>query len=142
MGADSYVVSALLRMGKSYRGVVYSAWSYFSGFPYSVRSNIGEFVKKGGRIDWGMVQKDATRQEVIAGLLGRNRKLAENSDALVAYLYGESRGTMYTIKQAVKKNIPVTVFVCDEGNHFNLSNIGNQTRLIKLSPISVQSQLK
>jgi len=113
IGADSYAITAILRTGKSYRGVICSAWSYFSGFPYSARGEIGEFSGKGGRIDWGEVQPDATRQEVIAGLLGRNRRLAENSDALVAYLYGESRGTMYTIKEAIKKDIPIVVFACD-----------------------------
>ena len=126
IGADSFVVSALLRMGKSYRGVIYSAWSFFSGFPFSVRQDIGEFAKKGGRIDWGAVQPDATRQEVIAGLLGRNRKLVENSEALIAYLYGESRGSIYTIKEAAKKSIPVIIFICDPISSQLYQNLGRQ----------------
>lgn len=113
VGADSYAIAALLRAGKAYRGVIYSAWSYFSGFPYSVRKEIGEFAKRGGRVDWGTVQPDPTREEAIAGLLRRNRKLVENSDALIAYLYGESRGTIYTIKEAAKKGIPIVAFICD-----------------------------
>lgn len=146
MGADSYVVAAFLRMGKSYRGVIYSAWSYFSGFPYSVRKDIGEFAKRGGRIDWGTVQPNPTRQEVVDGLLRRNRKLAENSDALIAYLYGKSRGTMYTIKEAARKNIPIVVFLCDPlaaklyqnlnrqiGGQIKIFEIGAQTTLAKLS---------
>ncbi|MFH1361819.1 MAG: DNA-processing protein DprA [bacterium] len=145
MGTDSYVISALLRAGKAYRGVIYSAWSYFSGFPYSVRQEIGEFAKKGGVIDWGTVLPDPTRQEVVAGLFRRNRKLVENSDALVAYLYGESRGTMYTIKEAAKKNIPIALFLCDPissrlyqnlsrqiSGQINLFEIGAQITLAKL----------
>lgn len=112
VGADSYAVAELLRAGCAYRGTIYSAWSYFSGFPYPVREQIGEFVKRGGRIDWGQVLPNPTRNEAVAGLLERNRRLVDNSDMLIAYLYGESRGTIYTIKQAVKKGIPVIVFIC------------------------------
>lgn len=126
IGADSYAIAALLRHGKAYRGVIYSAWNYFSGFPYLVRKEIGEFAKKGGRIDWGTVQSGSTREEVIAGLLKRNRKLAENSDTIIAYLYGESRGTMYTIKEATKKGIPVVLFVCDPISSQLYQNLGRQ----------------
>lgn len=126
IGADSYAIDTLLRAGKSCRGVIYSAWNYFFSFPYSVRQQISEFAKRGGRIDWGIVQPDATRQEVIAGLLRRNRKLIENSDALIAYLYGESRGTIYTIKEAAKKDIPIVIFVCDPISSRLYQNFGRQ----------------
>jgi len=145
IGADSYVISALLRMGKSYRGVIYSAWSYFSGFPYSARKDIGEFAKKGGRIDWGTVLPDPTRQEVVAGLLGRNRRLVENSDALIAYLYGESRGTMYTIKEAIKKGIPIVVFACDPISsrlYQDLDRqVGSQIKILKIGAQSTPNKL-
>lgn len=144
MGADSYVIAALLRAGKSYRGVIYSAWSYFSGFPYSARKEIGEFAKKGGRIDWGIVQPDSTRQEVVAGLLGRNRKLVENSDALIVYLYGESRGTMYTIKEAIKKGIPIVVFACDSISsrlYQNLNQVSGQIKMFEIGAQTISDKL-
>ena len=142
IGADSHAIAALLRTGKAYRGIIYSAWSYFSGFPYSVRREIGEFVKRGGRIDWGVVQPDATRQEVIAGLLERNRRLVKNSDALIAYLYGESRGTIYTIKQATKKNFPIVVFICDSISSQLYQDLAKQIgSQIKLFEIGAQSIL-
>jgi hypothetical protein len=140
VGADSYAVSALLRMGKSYRGIIYSAWSYFSGFPYSTRQDIGTFAKNGGRIDWGTVQPDPMRKEAVAGLLERNRRLVENSDALIAYLYGESRGTMYTIKEAAKKDIPIVVFICDTISSRLYQNLGKQIGgQIKLFEIGAQT---
>lgn len=129
IGADSYAIAALLRAGQAGRGTIYSAWNYFSGFPYPAREQIREFLKKGGRIDWGTVLPDPTRAEAVAGLLRRNRKLAENSDALVAYLYGESRGTIYTIKEAIKKGIPIVVFVCNK--EAKLFAIGGNWKLIK-----------
>lgn len=145
IGADSYVIAALLRHGKAYRGVIYSAWSYFSGFPYSTRQEIGEFARKGGQIDWGTVQPDSTRQEVIAGLLGRNRRLIENSDALIAYLYGESRGTMYTIKEAAKKGIPIIIFVCDPISSQLYQNLGNQIggriKTLEIGPQTIPDKL-
>ncbi|MBI5701439.1 DNA-processing protein DprA [Candidatus Saganbacteria bacterium] len=145
MGADSYVIAALLRYGKAYRGVIYSAWSYFSGFPYSVRQEIGEFAKRGGRIDWGTVQPDPMGKEVIAGLLGRNRKLVQNSDALIAYFYGESRGTIYTIREARKKNLPIIVFVCDPVSsrlYQNLDRqIGGQIKIFEISTQSMPDKL-
>ena len=69
MGADSYVVKALLRHGKSFRGVIYSAWSYFSGFPYSVRQDIGAFAKKGGRIDFFAIRWPQNCIEISAASL-------------------------------------------------------------------------
>ena len=72
--------------------------------------------------------------------------LVENSDALVAYLYGESRGTIYTIKEAAKKDIPIVMFVCDPvssllyqdlgqqiGGQIKIFEIGAQTTSAKLS---------
>ena len=142
MGADSYVIAALLRTGKAYRGVIYSAWSYFFGFPYSARKDISEFAKKGGQIDWGTVLPDPARKEVVAGLLGRNRKLVGNSDALIACLYGESRGTIYTIKEAAKKGIPIIIFVCDSISSKLYQNLDKQIGAkIKISEIGAQSTL-
>ncbi len=114
IGADSYALSSLLRYGKSYIGVIYSAWNSISNFPFSVKKQVGEFYKKGGKIIWGEVSEDSSRKEVVSGLLRRNKKLVENSDLIIAYFYGESRGTTYTIKEAIKNNIPVLAFVCDK----------------------------
>jgi len=120
MGADSFALEEVIRSGKSFRGIVFSAWDGISGFPYEVRDQIKEFARKGGRIDWGTVYQGAPRKDVVAGLFARNRKLAENITGLVAFAHGEAhlrqgfggqaRGTMYTVREAMRRGKPAYVF--------------------------------
>jgi len=109
LGADEYALESLLELGAAKRGVTFSAWTGFVGFPFSVQPQIREFAKQGGRIIWGTARPHSPRPEIVAGLLGRNRKLVESCCALIAYPFGESRGTMYTIKRAEEKGIPVKI---------------------------------
>ncbi len=50
------------------------------------------------------------------GIIG-SRSLP-SSFGIVAFLHGKSRGTSFTVNQAVKKNIPVVVFLCGGGASF------------------------
>jgi hypothetical protein len=52
---------------------------------------------------------------VIDGLLSRNSRLVRASYGLVAFIYGESRGTCGTIRQAVRHGIKVVAFDCGGG---------------------------
>lgn len=113
VGADQFALSALVDQGAP--GVVFSAWSSGSGFPASVRPSISRFLASGGQVVWGMASVGAPRQQVVSALLGRNRRLVSACSCLVAFLHGPSRGTLFTVRQAVRRGIPVYVFLCGGG---------------------------
>lgn len=115
VGADSFALSALLQQGASSRGVVFSAWSSASGFPASVRPQVARFLSSGGQVVWGSASAGAPRQQVVSALLGRNRRLVSSCSVLVAFLFGSSRGSLFTVRQAVVRGVPVVVFLCGGG---------------------------
>lgn len=115
LGADSFALSALLQQGASSRGVVLSAWSSASGFPASVRPQVARFLASGGQVVWGSASAGAPRQQVVSALLGRNRRLVSSCSVLVAFLFGPSRGSLFTVRQAVSRGVPVVVFLCGGG---------------------------
>jgi predicted Rossmann fold nucleotide-binding protein DprA/Smf involved in DNA uptake len=115
VGADLYALSALVEQGASASGVVFSAWSSASGFPVSVRPLVGRFLASGGRVVWGSASAGAPRQAAVSALLGRNQRLVSACSCLVAFLHGPSRGTLFTVRQAVRRGIPVYVFLCGDG---------------------------
>jgi predicted Rossmann fold nucleotide-binding protein DprA/Smf involved in DNA uptake len=115
LGADSFALSALLGQGAAPRGVVYSPWSSVSGFPASVRPQVSRLLASGGQVVWGSVAPGAPRGQVVSALLGRNRRLVSSCVGLVAFLYGSSRGSLYTVRQAVARGLRVVVFLCGGG---------------------------
>lgn len=115
LGADSFALSALLRQGASSCGLVFSAWSSASGFPSSVRPQVARFLSSGGQVVWGPASAGAPRQQVVSALLGRNRRLVSSCSVLVAFLFGSSRGSLFSVRQAVARGIPVVVFLCGGG---------------------------
>jgi len=115
LGADSFALSALLQQGASSLGVVFSAWSSSSGFPASVRPQVSQFLSSGGQVVWGAGSPGAPRQQAISALLGRNQHLVSACSVLVAFLFGPSRGSLFTVRQAVARGVPVVVFLCGGG---------------------------
>ena len=115
VGADQFALSALLRLGVSPRGVVHSAWSSIAGFPSSVRADVDHFIAAGGQVVWGACSVGSPRHTAISALLGRNRRLVSASSIVVAFLHGPSRGSLYTVRQAVSRGVPVIVFLCGAG---------------------------
>ncbi len=115
LGADFFALSALLQQGVCSWGVIYSAWQSASGFPVSVRPHISRFLSSGGQVVWGSATPGDSRHLVISALLARNRRLVSSSSVLVAFLYGRSRGSLYTVRQAVGRGIPVVIFLCGGG---------------------------
>lgn len=112
VGADQFALSALVEQGASASGVVFSAWASASGFPASVRLSISRFLASGGQVVWGAGSPGAPRHQVVSALLGRNQRLVSACSCLVAFLHGPSRGTLFTVRQAVRRGIPVQVFLC------------------------------
>lgn len=115
VGADSFALSALLQQGASPCGVVFSAWSSASGFPVSVRPQVSQFLSSGGQVVWGSASPGALRQQAVSALLGRNQRLVSACSVLVAFLFGPSRGSLFTVRRAVARGIPVVVFLCGGG---------------------------
>lgn len=115
VGADSFALSALLQQGAASRGIIFSAWDSVSGFPVSVRPQVNQFLLAGGEIIWGAGSAGCSHQVAVAALLSRNRRLVSACSCVVAFLHGQSRGTLYTIRQAVAQGIPVYVFLCEGG---------------------------
>lgn len=115
VGADQFALSALVEQGVSASGVVFSAWSSASGFPAPVRPSVGRFLAGGGQVVWGSASPGAPRQQAVSALLGRNQRLVSACSCLVAFLHGSSRGTLFTVRQAVRRGIPVYVFLCGGG---------------------------
>ena len=115
VGADQFALSALVEQGASASGVVFSAWSSASGFPASVRPSVERFLASGGQVVWGPGSLGSPRQQVVSALLGRNQRLVSACSCLVAFLHGPSRGTLFTARQAVRRGIPVYVFLCGGG---------------------------
>ena len=113
IGADAFALNSLLCFGEARRGLIFSPWQQIGQFPIAVKDFVAKFLDKGGQINWGLVPSGACRNVVVAGLLGRNIKLASTVSGLVAFLNGESRGTIFTIRQAIKRQIPIVTFLSD-----------------------------
>lgn len=115
VGADSFAIEAVIQRGTSARGIIYSAWASASGFPSLVQPQVSRFLASGGQVVWGSCSVGALRQEAVSALLGRNRRLVSASSVIVAFLHGSSRGSLYTVRQAVEQGVPVIVFLCGGG---------------------------
>jgi predicted Rossmann fold nucleotide-binding protein DprA/Smf involved in DNA uptake len=115
-GADLFVLQSVLDCGAYSRAVIFSAWSGVSGFPRIVQPYIQQYIHHGGQVSWGVVQPHSSRRMVIDGLLLRNSRLVCASVGIVAFLYGGSRGTCGTVRQAIRRGIKVVAFDCGGGS--------------------------
>ncbi len=113
-GADLYALQAIVSLGAGYRGSLFSAWSCVAGFPREVQKYVEYLISHGGKVMWGLVPPHSSRSQAIAGLLSRNQRLVNASSGIVAFLYGESRGSKNTIRKAVERGLKVVVFLCGE----------------------------
>jgi hypothetical protein len=112
LGADLFALQAVIEQEAFSRGLLLSAWASVQGFPRQVQPLVERYIQHDGQVSWGIVRPHASRSLAIAGLLSRNQRLVRASIGLVAFLYGESRGTVGTILQAIQRGIRVVVFVC------------------------------
>lgn len=112
MGADSFVLTSLLRERAAHRGIVYAAWQHSASFPTPVQQQIAQLSADGGRVFYGHAISGDPRQEIVSALLARNRRLVSACAILVTFIYGASRGTGYTMRQAASRDIPVIAFRC------------------------------
>lgn len=105
-GADEFVLEAVVAAGASAcaRSVVFLPGA-FSGAPGGA---LGAFAARGKRVVAG---SGAGRP----ALLGRSRRLAQASAGVVAFLWGPSRGSVFTVRCAVQAGKPAAVVLAGGG---------------------------
>lgn len=113
VGTDEYCLSRLVHIGESGRGALYSPWSTYEGFPVKVRALTRQFKDYGGSVIWGSLRGQEEYAVVRTGLLQRNMRLIEAVTGIVAFLHGQSRGTLFTLRKALAEHLPVVIF-CSE----------------------------
>ena len=110
IGADQFVIERLLHLGMSAQCTVYSAWKNYDGFPVKVRAIMRQFKDYGGHLLWGFSAGKETPYLIKAALLLRNKRLVEACYGLVAFIDGQSRGSLFTINVAAAKRMPIVIF--------------------------------
>ena len=108
-GADNFALESLLELSAAPRGIIFSPWREIEQFPIPVQENMKKFIAQSGRVVWGDVPRYADREAVVAGLLGRNVRLVSGAVGLIAFPFGDSRGTAFTLRRAQQKGIPVRI---------------------------------
>jgi len=109
-GTDSYCLECLLELNHAQSGIIYSAWKGLNHFPKNVLPIASKFNEKGGKFVWGKATSFQNYFQIRNALLYRNENLVNNSQGLVVFINEKSRGSIYTIKKAIKKKIPVVIF--------------------------------
>jgi predicted Rossmann fold nucleotide-binding protein DprA/Smf involved in DNA uptake len=104
-GADDYALTAVLAAGPPAcsRSVVFLPGAVPRGL-----QSLHAFVARGGRVVLGT---GAGR----FALLARSRRLARESAGVVAFLWGASRGSGFTVREAVRAGKPVAVVLAGGG---------------------------
>ena len=113
IGADQFVIERLLRLGLSDHCTVYSPWQNYAGFPVKVRAMMRQFKDYGGHLLWGEVGGNEPHHLIKMGLLLRNQRLVSACYGLVAFIDGQSRGSIFTIQKAAQKRLTIVVFPHD-----------------------------
>ena len=104
-GADAYVLNAVLAAGPSAcaRSVVFLPGAMPTG-----ANTLDAFAGRGGRVVPGVGGGRVA-------LLRRSRRLARASAGVVAFLWGPSRGSVFTVRQAVRSGKPAAVVLAGGG---------------------------
>ena len=113
IGADEYCLSRLVHIGYAGKGTIYAPWKDFSGFPAKVRALVRQFKQYGGSILWGDASGREEYPVIRTALLARNLRLIEACHGITAFLHGESRGSLFTLRKAVSARLPIVVFAFD-----------------------------
>ena len=114
LGADYYVLNALLTHSGVGRSVLYSAWQSQVSFPKGVQAGITQYVALGGKVQWGGGESGMPYPAVAAALLARNVRLVNQCQGIVAFLHGKSKGTLSAVAQAQKHKLPIILFSLSE----------------------------
>ncbi|MGE4170820.1 MAG: hypothetical protein AB7F28_08915 [Candidatus Margulisiibacteriota bacterium] len=110
VGIDQFALDRVVERGQQDRCSIFSAWNSFGGFPGTIRKQIRGFKEGGGHVVWGAACTQDHHNVVRGELLLRNIKLVQACDGIVAFLSRNSRGTVFTLKQAAAKRLSLVVF--------------------------------
>jgi predicted Rossmann fold nucleotide-binding protein DprA/Smf involved in DNA uptake len=113
VGADQYCIQTLLSLGESQKCTVFSAWKYYKCFPKTIQAMMKQFKSYGGKIQWGLCGEGSNYSVARVALLERNIRLVKACYGVVAFIDKNSRGSIFTIKQAIKHKKKVVVFPID-----------------------------
>jgi hypothetical protein len=105
----------LLELNAVENGMIFAPWSSPAGFPKDTRGSVDRYLKEKGAVSWGCITNCPDRAAVVAALMERNERLVKYSDGIVAFLYGESKGTSFTLRRACAKERRVVAFLCGGG---------------------------
>ena len=102
-GADTFALQAVLAMGSQacQRSLVCLPGR-------STSALVRAFARRGGRFVAGSGSGRAA-------LLARSRRLVQASAGVVAFLWGPSRGSVFTVRQAVRSGKPAAVVLAGGG---------------------------
>lgn len=109
-GADDMVLKHLLHRERCDRGAIFSAWDTYKGFPVELRKHVRYFHENGGAIDWGTSSGSEPISLVKMALLNRNIRMVQACEGLIAFMTLESRGTFFTVREAVRAKKKLVVF--------------------------------
>jgi predicted Rossmann fold nucleotide-binding protein DprA/Smf involved in DNA uptake len=109
-GADDMVLKHLLHRERPDRGAIFSAWDTYKGFPVELRKHIRYFHETGGAINWGTSSGSEPMSLIKMALLNRNIRLVQASEGVIAFMTPESRGTFFTVREAVRAKKKLVVF--------------------------------
>ena len=70
LGADHYVLKALLAHSGVNRSVLYSAWQSAASFPKAVQPDVAQYLKLGGKVMWGGGESGMPYPAVAAAFTG------------------------------------------------------------------------
>src|SRR5437867_6589434 len=105
-GADQFALEAVVAAGaEACRSSVIFLPGAHSAAPAGA---LGAFIPRGGRVVPG---SGVGR----AALLGRSRRLAQASSGVVAFLWGPSRGSIFTVREAIRSGTPAPVVLAGGG---------------------------
>ena len=110
VGTDEFCLAHLVHIGESARGTLYSPWSTYEGFPVKVRALTRQFKDYGGSVVWGTVRGQEEYTIVRTALLQRNMRLIDAVTGVVAFLHGDSKGTLFTLRKALAAHLSVVIF--------------------------------
>jgi hypothetical protein len=114
VGADEFALARVIHIGLANRATLFSPWKDYSAFPVKVRAMVRQFKDEyQGSILWGNSYGKESYSIIRSALLQRNVRLIEASYGIVAFLHGESRGSMFTLMRAIQHHMPVVVFPID-----------------------------
>src|SRR5213593_2710023 len=105
-GADQFALEAVVAAGaEACRSSVVFLPGAHAAAPGRA---LGAFAARGGRVVPG---SGAGR----TALLGRSRRLAQASSGVVAFLWGPSRGSVFTVREAIRSGRPAAVVLAGGG---------------------------